>query len=65
MNRLEFIFSAVNAIASKRHESITEYLLVEAVQREIEGARRERCATFAVDITGKTHKRKEQNAAAS
>ena len=65
MNRLEFIFSAVNAIASKRHESITEYLLVEAVQREIDTARRERCTTFAVDNAGKTYNRKKQNASAS
>ena len=41
MNRLEFIFSAVNAIASKRHEPITDDLFAEAVQREIESAKQE------------------------
>lgn len=47
MNRLEFIFSAVNAIASKRHEPITEYLLAEAVRREIEAAKQELVAKMA------------------
>ena len=41
MNRLEFIFSAINAIASKRHEPVTESLLAEAVRREIESAKQE------------------------
>ena len=47
MNRLEFIFSAVNAIASKRHEPVTEYLLAEAVRREIESAKQEPLARIA------------------
>jgi hypothetical protein len=47
MNRLQFIFSAVNAIASQRHEPITEYLLAEAVRREIEAAKQEPLARIA------------------
>lgn len=41
MTRLEFIFRAVNALAGKRHEPVTEYLLTEAIQREIEIAKQE------------------------
>jgi hypothetical protein len=41
MNRLEFIFNAVNAIASKRLEASAEYLLVEAVRAEVSSANRE------------------------
>jgi hypothetical protein len=47
MNRLEFIFSAVNAIASNRHEPVTEYLFAEAVRREIESAKQELRANAA------------------
>ena len=47
MNRLQFVFSAVNAIASQRHEPITEYLLAEAVRREIEAAKQELVAKKA------------------
>jgi len=51
MNRLEFIFSAVNsavnAIACKRHEPITEYLLSEAVRHEIESAKQETLTRIA------------------
>lgn len=65
MNRLEFIFSGVNAIASKRHEPVTEYLLAEAVQHEIECARGERCTMFEAHPAGMIHKSKEQNASGS
>jgi len=41
MKRLEFIFRAVNALASKRHEPITERFLAEAIRLEIEMARQE------------------------
>ena len=41
MNRLEFIFRAVNALAGKRHEPITERFLAEAIRREVEMARQE------------------------
>ena len=41
MNRLEFIFRAANALASKRHEPITERFLAEAIRLEIERARQE------------------------
>lgn len=41
MTRLEFIFRAVNALSGKREEPITQYLLTEAIRREIESARRE------------------------
>jgi len=41
MKRLEFIFRAVNALASKRHEPITERFLAEAIRHEIEMARQE------------------------
>jgi len=47
MNRLEFIFSAVNAIACKRHEPTTEYLLAEAVRHEIDSAKQEPLARIA------------------
>ena len=40
MNRLEFIFSAVNAIASKKHDATTEYMLVQAVLQEIDTLKR-------------------------
>ena len=41
MTRLEFIFRAVNALAGKRHEPVTEYLLTETIQREIDIIKRE------------------------
>ena len=41
MTRLEFIFRAVNALAGKREEPVTQYLLTEAIRREIESAKRE------------------------
>ena len=50
MSRLEFIFSAVNAIASKKQGEAIEYLLVEAVYHEIENAKQERCATPAAGL---------------
>jgi hypothetical protein len=62
MSRSEFIFSAVNAIASKRHEPTTEYLLAQAVQHEIERVRGERCTMFEAHPAGMIQKRKEQNA---
>ena len=65
MNRLQFIFSAVNAIASKRHEPITEYLLAQAVQREIERTRGERCTMFEAHSAAMIQKSKEQNASGS
>jgi hypothetical protein len=42
MNRLEFIFSAINAIASNKEGAAIEYLLAEAVQQEIKIERQER-----------------------
>ena len=42
MNRLEFIFNAVNAIATKKHDAVTEYMLAQAVLQEIDTAKRER-----------------------
>jgi hypothetical protein len=65
MSRLEFIFSGVNAIASKRHEPTTEHLLAQAVQHEIERARGERCTMFETHPAGMIQKRKEQNASGS
>ena len=50
MSRLEFIFSAVNAIASRKEDEGIEYLLVEAVQHEIENTKQERCATPAAGL---------------
>jgi hypothetical protein len=50
MSRLEFIFTAVNAIASKKEGEAIEYLLVEAAQHEIENAKQERCSTPAVGL---------------
>jgi len=50
VSRLEFIFRAVNAIASRKEDEGIEYLLVEAVQREIENAKQERCATPAAGL---------------
>lgn len=41
MTRLEFIFRAVNALSGKREEPVTQYLLTEAIRREIESAKRE------------------------
>lgn len=41
MNRLKFIFAAVNAIASIKHEAFSECLLAEVVHREIETAKLE------------------------
>lgn len=41
MNRLEFIFTAVNAIASKKHDAVTEYMFAQAVLNEIDIAKRE------------------------
>ena len=41
MSRLEFIFRAVNALAGKRHEPITERFLAEAIRLEVEMARQE------------------------
>lgn len=44
MNRLEFIFRTVNAIASKKHDVITEFMLAQAVLHEIDTAKHElRC----------------------
>jgi hypothetical protein len=42
MNRLEFIFNAVNAIATKKHDAVTEYMLAQAVLQEIDTAKHER-----------------------
>lgn len=42
MNRLEFIFNAVNAIATNKHDVVTEYMLAQAVLHEIDTAKRER-----------------------
>lgn len=42
MNRLDFIFKAVNAIASNKHDAITEYMLAQAVLQEIDTAKHER-----------------------
>jgi hypothetical protein len=47
MNRLEFIFKAVNAIASKKHDRITEYMLAQAVLQEIDTMKLERCGKAA------------------
>ncbi len=47
MNRLEFIFEAVNAIASKKHDETTEYMLAQAVLREIDAAKHNRRANAA------------------
>ena len=50
MSRLEFIFSGVSAIASKKEGEAIECLLAEAVQYEIENARQERCAMPAAGL---------------
>jgi hypothetical protein len=42
--RLEFIFKTVNAIARKKYEAITEYMLAQAVLSEIDLAKNERRA---------------------
>lgn len=42
MNQLEFIFKAVNAIASKKHDALTEYMLAQAILLEIDTVRGER-----------------------
>lgn len=42
VNRLEFIFQAVNAIASKRHDAVTEYMLAQAILHEIDTVKGER-----------------------
>ena len=47
VNRLEFVFKAVNAIASKKHDAVTEYMLAQAVLHEIETVKRERYAKAA------------------
>jgi hypothetical protein len=47
MNRLEFILKAVNAIASKKHDAATEYMLAQAVLQEIDTAKVERRAKAA------------------
>jgi len=47
MNRLEFIFKAVNAIASKKHDATTEYMLAQAVLQEIDAAKHDRRAKAA------------------
>ena len=49
MTRLEFIFRAVNELAGKRHEPVTEYLLTEAIRREIEIAMQELRVNSASD----------------
>jgi hypothetical protein len=41
MNRLEFIFAALNAIASKKQSPMIECLLAQAVLREIHIVKRE------------------------
>jgi hypothetical protein len=41
MNRLEFIFSAMNTIASRKQSPMIECLLAQAVFREIETLKRE------------------------
>jgi hypothetical protein len=51
MNRFEqFIFKAVNAIASRRLEASAEYLLAETVRAEIANAKRESCAKNKVGL---------------
>lgn len=52
MNRQQFIFSAVNAIACKRHDAVTEDLLAEAVRREIESAKPDLCLKAAAAGSG-------------
>ena len=42
VNRVEFIFKTVNGIASKKHDSITEYMLLQAVLSEIDVVKGER-----------------------
>lgn len=39
VNQLEFIFKAVNAIASKKHDALTEYMLAQAILLEIDTVR--------------------------
>jgi hypothetical protein len=53
MKRLEFIFRAVNALASKRHEPITERFLAEAIRLEVEIARREIHVQSAPGVEGR------------
>ena len=52
MNRLKFIFAAVNAIASIKHEAVSERALAEVVHREIETAKLELHAKSAVEGGG-------------
>lgn len=40
VNRLEFIFKTVNAIASKKYDAITDYMLARAVLNEIDVTKR-------------------------
>ena len=47
MSRLEFIFRAVNALAGKQHEPITEHFLAEAIRLEVEIAKQEARAPSA------------------
>jgi hypothetical protein len=51
MSRLEFIFKAVNAIASKKHDEVTEYMLAQAVLHEIDTAKHERRARAASAVS--------------
>ena len=53
MKRLEFIFRAVNALASKRHEPITEHFLAEAIRLEVEIARHEIHVQSAAGVEGR------------
>jgi hypothetical protein len=53
MNHLEFIFSAVNAIAIEKNEPVTKYWLAEAVRREIESAKQELRAKAAAAGTAR------------
>jgi hypothetical protein len=47
MKRLKFIFNAVNVIASKELDAVTQSILVETVLQEIDAAKRERRAKAA------------------
>ena len=48
MNRLEFIFSAVNTIASRKQSPMIECLLAQTVLLEIEATKQELCMKAAV-----------------
>lgn len=49
---MKFIFSAVNVIASGKAGPFIEYLLAEALRREIESVKYKRCAESASTRSG-------------